>query len=784
MRKVPLIKNARLKKHSLLALVMLLFIESIVMPVQAVSNSEEYGTISDSSEDKQNISIKATETDSHEIEGTISKNEIGKTIVEESDDTQNVENELDYIKGRPLTEEEKAEQEALVPKLKEMERLDISFELPECSQISLYSARAGMAASYDPRVLNQVTSAKTQGSTETCWAFTAVAMMEQAVISQGVSANSVDYSENHLAYFFYNRTKDPVGGTEGDSVQTACGVNYLQNGGNLLMASFHLATWAGVVKESVSPFTGTATTVLANANYSSDLKLKNAYFIGLNNEGSIDVETVKKAIEAYGAVGVMYGHYSQYYNADTAAYYNDGTNINHAVTLIGWDDNYSLENFAEGRKPSSNGAFIVKNSWGTEWGDEGFFYISYEDKSLYLPTAYEVMNTEEYDNNYQYDGSSASLAYWNIASGGQVGNIFTVQENANWHGENLEAVQIALQSTDINYSVQVYKNIAGTDPTSGTAVLATPVTGKTTHAGIYTIDLGTDIFVGCGEKYGIVITLTSDDGSRIGVFGEMSGDAGWLSWTAKTSAGQSFYRSSPEKNWTDTNHLPVSASDGTTFYSNVAMRLKAFTASTTIKSPKKESVQDNNQQSSQQHQPTPPQEQVQPTGVSMSKVSVKKISNKTYTGKAIKPLPVVTYNDAKLKKGTDYTLSYKNNKKTGKATITLKGKGIYTGTKKVYFYIVPKKPVIKSAKALGNKKLKVTWKRNTTASGYQLQIATNKKFTKGKKSFTIKKNSITSKTIAKLKKGKKYYVRIRAYKTVSGKKYYGNYSAVKAVKVK
>lgn len=782
MRKVSLIKNARLKKHSLLAFVMLLFIESIVMPVQAVSNSEEFGTISDSLEDEQNISIKATETDSDETEGTISKNEIGKMIVEESDDTQKVENELDYIKGRPLTEEEKAEQEALVPKLKEMERLDISFDLPQSSQISLYSARAGMASSYDPRVENKVTIAKTQGSTEACWAFTAVAMMEQAVISQGVSANSVDYSENHLAYFFYNRTKDPVGGTEGDSVQTAYGVNYLQNGGNLLMASFHLATWAGVVKESVSPFTGTATAVLANANYSSDLKLKNAYFIGLNSEESIDVETVKKAIGAYGAVGVMYGHYPEYYNADTAAYYNSGTDINHAVTIVGWDDNYNLENFQEGRRPSSNGAFIVKNSWGSEWGDEGFFYISYEDKSLYLPTAYEVMSKDEYDNNYQYDGSSASLNYWNIASGGQVGNIFTVQENENWCGENLEAVQIALQSTDVNYSVQVYKNITGTDPTSGTEVLAAPVTGKTTHAGIYTIDLGLDIFVDCGEKYGVVITLTSDDGSGIGVFGEMSGSAGWLSWSAKTSAGQSFYRSSVAKNWTDANYLPVSATDGSISYKNVAMRLKAFTTRTTIPSPKKENISENNQQL--QQQPALPQQQVQPTIVSMSKVSVKKISNKTYTGKTIKPLPVVTYNGNTLKKGTDYTLSYKNNKKTGKATITITGKGNYTGAKKVYFYIVPKKPSIKTIKAIGSKKVKITWKRNTTATGYQIQIATNKQFTKGKKSFTIKKNSTISKTITKLKKGKKYYVRIRAYKTVSGKKYYGNYSAVKTVKVK
>lgn len=751
------------KKVVLFAFALMLAVESAVLPVQAVSSVEVY--------EAQSEEMETEPEETNEADDTVSENEV--SVTSETDNLNNNEKELDYIKGRPLTEEEKAKQQALVPKLKEMERLDISFELPKSSEISLYSVRAGIAAGYDPREESKVTSAKNQKSTEACWAFTSVSMMEQAAILTGLADSSADYSENQLAYFFYNRTTDPVGGTKGDFVSTASGVNYLQNGGNLLMASFHLATWSGVALESVSPFTGTAGTVLAEANYSPALKLKNAYFIGLNNEGSIDVESVKKAIEAYGAVGVMYGHYEEYYNEDTAAYYNSGTNINHAVTIVGWDDTYSLENFVEGTQPAADGAFIAKNSWGEEWGDDGFFYISYEDQSLYLPTAYEVMTVEEYDNNYQYDGASASLDYWNIASGGQVASVFTVQENENWYGENLKAVQIAFQSTDVNYSIQVYKNITGTDPTSGTAVFTEPVTGKTTHAGIYTIDLGTDIFVGCGEKYGVVITLTSDDGSRIGVFGEMSGSATWLSWTASTSAGESFYRSSTAKSWTDANTLPVTLTDGSTSYRNVAMRLKAFTKNTTIVSLKEEEPDDNQQQVV-----------MQSVTVSMSNVSVKKIANKAYTGKLIKPLPVVTYNGTTLKKGTDYTLSYKNNKKTGKATITIKGMGSYSGTKTVYFYIVPKKSVIKSVKALGDRKVKITWKKYSTASGYQVQIATNKKFTKGKKSFTIKKNTITSKTIKKLTKGKKYYVRVRAYKTVNGKKYYGNFSKIKTVKVK
>lgn len=94
----------------------------------------------------------------------------------------------------------------------------------------------------------------------------------------------------------------------------------------------------------------------------------------------------------------------------------------------------------------------------------------------------------------------------------------------------------------------------------------------------------------------------------------------------------------------------------------------------------------------------------------------------------------------------------------------------------------PKKAKIKSLKSVKGKKLKVTWKKDTQANGYQLQVATNKKFTKNKKSFYVNKSKVTNKTVKKLKKGKKYYVRVRAFKKVNGNKVYGKWSAVKKSK--
>ena len=171
---------------------------------------------------------------------------------------------------------------------------------------------------------------------------------------------------------------------------------------------------------------------------------------------------------------------------------------------------------------------------------------------------------------------------------------------------------------------------------------------------------------------------------------------------------------------------------------------------------------------------------IDPTGKKLSKAKIL-VSNKTYTGKAIKPTVTVKYSGKKLKKGTDYTVSYKNNKKIGTATAIIKGKGKYIGTRTVTFKITPKKTFIKKLSS-GKKKIKVKWGNVTNSSGYQIVVATNKGFSKNKKEIYVKSKSSDSKTITKLKAKKTYYVRFRAYKTVKVKKIYGPYT--KTVKVK
>lgn len=159
--------------------------------------------------------------------------------------------------------------------------------------------------------------------------------------------------------------------------------------------------------------------------------------------------------------------------------------------------------------------------------------------------------------------------------------------------------------------------------------------------------------------------------------------------------------------------------------------------------------------------------------VDIAKASVSRVKDVVYTGKAVKPSVKVTYNGANLTVNKDYKVSYSSNKEIGKASITVTGLGGYTGTSKVSFNILPKK--------INVKKATVSWKKTSgKISGYEVVYSSSKIFKAAKKK-TTKATSITLKS---LKSKKTYYVKVRAYKTVSGEKIYGSYSKTVKVKVK
>ena len=166
----------------------------------------------------------------------------------------------------------------------------------------------------------------------------------------------------------------------------------------------------------------------------------------------------------------------------------------------------------------------------------------------------------------------------------------------------------------------------------------------------------------------------------------------------------------------------------------------------------------------------------------ITKATVSGISTKAFTGKAITQNVTVKVGNTVLKNGTDYTVSYSNNKKVGKATVKITGKGKYGGVITKTFKINPAKQEIQKLTAK-SKAFFIDWAQKGSATGYEIQYATNSKFTSAKK-VTITNNKTDKTTVSRLSANKKYYVRVRSYTTVGGTKYYGAWSATKTVTTK
>lgn len=170
------------------------------------------------------------------------------------------------------------------------------------------------------------------------------------------------------------------------------------------------------------------------------------------------------------------------------------------------------------------------------------------------------------------------------------------------------------------------------------------------------------------------------------------------------------------------------------------------------------------------------------TNKSVKKLQITGLKTKySYTGERITPAVIVKDNKKKLVKGKDYKLLYKYNINIGQGVLVIKGLNKYERTLKKTFYIVPKRNEITKIKSKAGS-ISVTWKKNSMAEGYLVQISNDKNFKKNKQTFDIKDNSVISKKITNLKRNKKYYVRVCSYMKKLNKRYYGKNSKVIPIK--
>lgn len=404
-----------------------------------------------------------------------------------------------------------------------------------------------------------ITSVKNQNPYGSCWTFAYVAASEASLIQQGqYEKDNIDLSELHLAYFTYHSVTDPLGGTAGDgfSILDTSDNAFLNVGGDMTVATFKAANWCGLVDEETAPYTSISTdgnTVLKDEiAYNKDVvHLENAYWISMEDE-----DIVKQLIKTYGACGASYYSANKYYNTGTSnnwdregystvAVYcpDEETGTNHAITIVGWDDSYSKENFGTS-KPSGDGAWYCKNSWGADWGEDGYFWISYEDNSLLSSEAFfcDYGSADNYEHNYQYDGGG-----WGATTGyeGQAyeANMYKAQGN-----EGIKAVGFYTCDPNYDCTVMIYKDCTAGNPTSGTLVLEQAA--NQLYAGFHTVQLDEVCYVDEDEWFSVVIKHKSKNTNATYVLLDSDASGSWYRNQSCAEEGQSFISYSG-KTWTD-----------------------------------------------------------------------------------------------------------------------------------------------------------------------------------------------------------------------------------------
>ena len=426
---------------------------------------------------------------------------------------------------------------------------------------------ANYPSEFDPRLnkpentwFNQACQVEDQGDTELCWAFSATTAAELSWSKENFDAGRPlqtppQLSPVHLAYYFYNWPGDPLEGTDGDSNNTTRSDNWIDEGGNQLWVMQHLANQADCIQEEEMPFILDSndryagpieydpdecyranTVVLQDSEFHKDLQF----------DGGRDV--MKSMIMKYGAVMGAICFDFNYFDDNHVNFYFPikGEDTNHAVTVVGWNDNYpkSLFKPVSGSLPEEDGAWLVQNSHGSLENQNGFIWVSYESVDLMgspvVSVDMEQAKPSEQIDVLQYDGNS-NYSVIKMDPDEIAANVFTLRGRVS---ETLDRVGFtSANEGHTEYVIRIYTGLDDTDePTYGTLALEQEV--STEVPGYHTFDLDKEIKVNAGESFSVCVGFKSE--TYFGVERTKGKD-----FTANIEPEQSYYLFRDSGEWVD-----------------------------------------------------------------------------------------------------------------------------------------------------------------------------------------------------------------------------------------
>lgn len=425
-------------------------------------------------------------------------------------------------------------------------------------------------SSYDLRNDAIITDIKDQGSSGACWAFSALKSAESNAIRKGLlPIDKADFSESHLTWFSFHastNTSDPLHQDGFYPISNDQEAAYYR-GGSALLASFTMARWSGIVFEKNAPFQAASrrqTQTMAAAMNKAEKKLRYQSNFHMQNAtcyDKADRSVIKNALLTKGAlsVGIYYGmDYLHTNNSGITTYYQNRYKAssaigaaNHCVAIIGWDDHFSRSNFPSSRRPSKDGAWLIANSYGTSVGDQGYFWLSYDEPSICEIYSFEIEPKNNYDTNYQYDGSGWGSAIVGNQNSVKAANIFTTVQD---YHQSLRAVGLYTINDKQNFKIQIYKNPKNNRPASGKLISSSTTSGTISYNGFHTIPLKHPVTLKAGTRFSVVVTYSNCPTGKNympieGVNQTSSANAIQTMYGSQT--GQSFYYSTTGKKWID-----------------------------------------------------------------------------------------------------------------------------------------------------------------------------------------------------------------------------------------